>query len=529
MQPLKERLQSRQVPAALLDSGVLGGLLQRSDWVDDVPNGGTLFPRTGRGTGDGALDPFVFRRKARVGEVLFEVHSGADSTFPDSSLPPAVNPAPDWMVVSVAVKPRDLEVQLTDYRSSIERRAEASFYRDGALVYRARAGLQLHGGNSRKPGQVHSYRLHFRDRYGPSSMPRGFLFGGALDPVRTFILRRVAGSGFRSVLAYDIFRALGVEAPMTDLALFYLNGEFVGVIALTEHLSPRQLATRVGHEDFLVFRPRGMDTEASRLARNRLLMWALDNQESMNAGEAARYCDLDQLSRYILGFAFCNTRDWEQGAALLDLSDPGARWRWIPWDLDSSFDDPRWQAPFDRVLDDPREKLDSVPARLFGPLFVGDAGFRASFARIVTECINHRLTEQFLAERAGYYRGLLVSLGMNPVGRVHETFLKGRRLAVMEDLARRCGLGPVVRFAVDSDDPNLGLRVDGYEHSAPFKGLYLAGQTVRVQASDPSTAGRVRWKLDGNLQPPGPLEVVLTKDRVVTAVHHEGTKARRPE
>ena len=64
-QDARRRLNSQAVPTPLLDTGKLGTLLQRADLVEDVPNDGALFSPTIGGTLED--DPFVFRRKARVG------------------------------------------------------------------------------------------------------------------------------------------------------------------------------------------------------------------------------------------------------------------------------------------------------------------------------------------------------------------------------------------------------------------------------------------------------------------------------
>lgn len=515
-QHLRNRLQTRQVPSALLNSGVLGSLLQHADLVSEVPNDSGLYSPT-LGNGE-ELEPLVFRRKSRIGDSLYEVHTGSESTFPDSSLPTAEQTAGDWPVVSVAVDHDQLAQQLKDYMGRTEDRAEVSFYRAGILEKRLRVGLRLHGGHSRLPGRPHSFRLHLRERYGDSALPTGLFFGGDIDPIHTLILRRVMNMRFSSSLGYDIFRALGVEAPKTEPAIFFLNGERLGVVALTEHLSPKQLPSRLGHENFLVFRRRGSATKKGEVARNKLLMWALDNEQHMTAALASRYVDLDQLSRYILGIAFCNAHDWEQGAALLDLSDPRATWRWMPWDLDRCFRSHKGQAAFDRVLSDSAEKRESIPAILFRGLIACDEPFRASFSLLATECLNHRLTPAFLKERATHYANLPTEVGLPAEVDGFSVFFERQRLAIMQALSQRFQQGEILTGRVERSEGIESLRIDGHERSLPYEGLYLAGQTMRVEANPPTRDGALHWKINGQPEPAGPLQIVLTQDTVVTAV-----------
>lgn len=515
-QSLRNRLQTQQVPSALLDSGILGSLLQRADYVDEVPNDSTLYAPTL--DNDEEPDPLIFRRKSRIGDALYEAHTKPESTFPDSSLALDDLDVGNWAVVSVAVDPDLLAQQLKDYTGKAEERAEVSFYRAGTLEERLRVGLRLHGGNSRRPGRPHSYRLHLRERYGDSALPSGFVFGGDLDPIRTLILRRILNLRFCSSLGYDIFRALGVDAPKTESVLFYLNGERQGIIAMTEHLSPKQLPSRIGHDNFLVFRRRGSSTKAGEIARDKLLMWALESEYHMTAKMASQYVDLDQFSRYILGIAFCHTHDWEQGAALLDLTSPGNTWRWMPWDLDRSFRSQQGQAAFDLILSSSTEKRESVPAILFRSLIECDPSYRASFSQLATECLNHRLTSAFLEKRATYYVNLPTKVGQRAKFDSFSVFFKEQRLAIMQALSQRFQQGAILTCRVERTEGIETVLIDGYVHSLPYEGLYLAGQTMRVKANPSTRDDALRWKINGEPEAVGPLQIVLTQDTVVTAL-----------
>ncbi|MFT7679761.1 MAG: hypothetical protein ACI8QC_003766 [Planctomycetota bacterium] len=521
-QHLRERLQTRQVPSPLLDSGMLGSILQRSDLVGQVPNDGQLYTPTAEEDESKreALEQLVFRRKSRVGELLYDVRSGEESTFPDSSLPSSERNAGDWSVVSVAVDPERLASQLEDYLGSTEDRAEVSFYRAGELEHRLRVGLRLHGGYSRLPGRDHSYRLHLRSRYGEESLPSGLVFDGDLDPVRTLILRRVVNLRFSSSLGYEIFTALGVDSTRTEPALLYLNGERLGVVALTEHLSTKQLPSRIGHGEFLVFRRRGSSNKQGEIARDKLLMWVLDHEHDMSAELASQYVNLDQFSRYMLGMAFCHAEDWEQGAAILDLSDPESTWRWIPWDLDRSFRIEAGETAFDTILSSITEKRESIPAVLFRALVARDASYRASFAKLATECINHRLTTEFLRGRAAYYASLPRQLGEASKFDHYSLFFGEQRQALMTQLTERFQQGAVLQCRIEAGAGIELLRIDGYEHSLPYDGLYLAGQTLQVERISSTHAKAIGWSIDGAIHPAGPLQLVLTQDTVLTPVSH---------
>ena len=509
--PLRERMQVQEVPAPLLDTGRLGALLQRADLVDNVPNDGTVYPIR---FGTNEDEPLVFRRKAQVGGELYRASTGVEPSFPDSALARDSLPGDELLVISVATDERHLETLHTRHSERLERWASVTMYRGEEELFQSRAGIRLHGGRSRHPGFVHSYRLHLRDRYGDMSFPEDFLFGGAIDPLHNLIVRRVLQNRFSCNFGYDVFRRLGVEVPHTEPAYFFLNGKPMGIYFLSEHLGLKQLRSRFGHGDWLVYRNRGVASETGQQEHERLIAWLLDEFHELRMEEVDRYVDVDAISRYLLGVAFCGVIDWEQGASYLDLSDPQARWTWIAWDLDrGSWTSRDNDVPaFGIVHDDPRQRRTSAPAILFRGLIENDPAYRAYLRAMVVESLNHVLTNAFLEERMGYYEDLGARAGWAPSFSQRRVFFSDRARVVLEDLAPRIGAGEVVSLSV-SGLTSGGLRVDGHAQAEMYRGHYYEGDTVRIAVEEPADNGG--WLVNGDEHPPGPLELVLTEDTVV--------------
>lgn len=506
LQQTRRRLASQAVPAPLLDTGKLGALLQRTDLVEDVPNDGELFePTTGASPADELL---VFRRKARVEETLYEARDGRESTFPTSALPEGLAPEDDLLVLSVAVDPADLDEIHERYTESVERRAEVTVLQNGAPILTARTGLRLHGGNSRKPGFQHSYRLHLRDRYGPVAFPEGLLFEGVLDPVPTLILRRIASQRFNTALGYDIHARLGAEVPQVQPAWFFLNGELMGIYLLTERLSPEIFRNRLGHDDFLLYRRRGVTGGKDERAHQRLLTWLIEQGEDLRAADLARYVDLDALTRYLIAIAYCGTLDWEQGAAYLDLDDPESRWAWMPWDLDRGLLGQREVSPFGILLDDPLQRRTSVPARALALLLEHDLEYREAFVREVGVVVNHLLTREFLDERQAYYADLRSRWGPVEERDHRGKFLLKRPRRLLEDLSARYDLGPTHTCMVFAEGKEF--EVDGHAHREVYKGVHFDGQRLRIRAE-----GVERWRVNKEVVQGATLELVVDRELFV--------------
>ena len=74
----------------------------------------------------------------------------------------------------------------------------------------------------------------------------GVLFGGQSDPITRLVVhndRRHDGRGrwwhLVNPLAYDIARQIGAVTPNTQPVRFFINGEFLGIYVLTEHIRRR--------------------------------------------------------------------------------------------------------------------------------------------------------------------------------------------------------------------------------------------------------------------------------------------------
>ena len=514
---LRTHLQGDSVPSALLDYGALGGILRENDLVAAVPNPGTRFPAGD--LGPEREEPLVFRRKSRPGADLYRANPDRTPRGPSARLPGGGRDHGDWTVLSIGILPEDLEGEerglLSRPEERIERRASVAVYRGGELLFETRAGLKLHGGASRSPDNPNSYRLHFRDRYGATALPPGLVFEGAIDPVSTLVVRRTRD--FASAIAYGIGARLGSRVPRTEAALLYLNGRPQGCYFLTEHLSRRQVAGRLGHEAFYLYRRRGT-ASGSLEAIRRLRAWAMELAGRARASEVERYVDLEGLIPYWTTVAFCGTQDWEQGAAFLNLADPEARWTWTHWDLDRSFQgDPADRVAFGLFIDDFRESHTSVPSILAKVLLADDPVFRTRFVGFVRDSVNHRLTPGFLEELHGHFTALAVESGAGR-GRMGGSlrFLLGRRHPLLEDLRARFGLPPVVELTVRSPgDRPARIEVDGHAHVTPWQGWYFAGDRVGLRVADGESDSYAGWIVGGERYPLPALELVVEGPTVV--------------
>ena len=525
---LRDTLQVRMVPTALLNRGSLGDMLRRMRLVRPALNDGKAYPESRYPKA--SLTASLFQKKRVVGPVLYAPNEEWLEELITRQEPPmpVVPPElfrPGWPLLAVNIDPDDLFGSkwgifryFMGHGREWERPAAMAYYMDGRQVFATRAGLRLHGGMSRAPDQVHSVRLHFREEYGAAEFKRGLLFGPESEPIRRLVVKADWPHHYPYVglLAYDMAERIGCIVPHTQPVLFVLNGQLqTNLYFLAEHVGRAAWANRVGHEDFLMYVMKGVRESESFQAYAGFHRWSLKTPEPLDLAEVEKRVDLDNLSAYILAIAYGGATDGVQGAALFDPREDRPRWKYITWDLDHSF----WDVYRDRSVRDPwlKEswehvyKLRSDPnyslwrnrgdarSMIFTRLMNHSPVYHARFLRYTIDMLNHRLTETFFSGRIARYEELARSFGYTDFAFAadYREFVRRRPALLREGLQRLFNPGPVRRVEVQVP-AGTPLRIDGFEETGPYVGYYFEGQTLEIAAAD----GIAGWTVNGT--PAGP-------------------------
>ena len=395
--------------------------------------------------------------------------------------------------------------------------AMVSYFDHGRLVFASAVGFRVHGNNSGTTAREQSFRLHFRREYGGEQFMPGVLFQGRSDPITRLVVHKdrgqdSAGRWWHLVnpLAYDIARRLGADAPNTQPVRVLINGESLGVYALTEHVRQAFLRARFGHENFI--RADGEIVEALR--------HAVDDISPLTMVEAARLIDVESLSRWFVSVIFCATTDPFQPVMFQDETRPDARWFWVAWDMDHSFMDLYGQASelwqhdtFETTLHQP-----ALESEILTRLISEDPAYRDYLIHTVTDALNHHVTAEFLRERLEHYRmaGTDYELEHLEFLEILEYFLVLRPPEVRALLTRHAGAGPSHRFVVRVPE-GVDLEVDGYRKSNGFRGWYFDGTDVDVRLTT-SRSDFLHWLVNDRLLQTPDLRHRVVSDTTVTAV-----------
>lgn len=531
--PLKQRLQLKTVPSAMLSFNAIGETLRQLNLLQVVPNEYVhykQFPSTNLNKRQ-----HLFQRKSRVGIQLYGVEHVPPEELPSTTIiyqDDLDNPAP---LVSVVIDPVDLYDPVIGILSnpvkrgkSWERPAFLSYFDQGQLVFASGIGLRIHGGKSRIAQMEKSFRAYFRTIYGEEQFQSGVIFDERAEPIRHLILHNDRRDNWHLVnpLAYDIAERIGAIVPQTKPVRFFLNGEFQGVYVLTEHLSEEYLLSHYGHTQFTFARTK-RDVGSSQFqigdyARyNAFKVWAT-KKTPLTIDEVQARVDLENLSRWVLSILFCAPTDALQGPLLLDMTNLNAKWFWINWDMDHSFQDKYRRVEHPWELDTFRELRPHDPrGALFYRLIEGSPDFRSYFTRLFVDTMNHKLTQEFLHERLAHYEQIAINYGIQNREYIEiiRQFFDHRKAVLRQQMQKRFHLNSSFACRVQSP-PNVQLEIDGFSEQSGYKGWYFETTPIRVRAVP--TAGQTfsHWIINGQIVPSeeNVLEYPVTTATIIEAV-----------
>jgi hypothetical protein len=505
-------VQSQSVPTALLNYGTMGRIMKQLGVVRAIPNDYSQFPALKNDQAD--LTSNILQKKRQVGEYLYKANPGGVKSMPSSIVVDEKDFRDHWPLISIVADPNNLYgsegiiTNTTRRGRQWERLAYVSYYENGQLLFSSGAGLRIHGGESRKSKiRPQSFRLYFRKDYGADQFPSGILFGPETEPLKRLVLRIdwLQSWPFICPLAFDVIRQIGGTAPEAKPVSFFLNGEPMGIYWLSEHLSKRQWTSHLGHDNFVFYRYKNANDEETLKTYGGMIRWGRDMKMKMTMEEAAKYIDVDSLSRYIFSIMYCGDSDGFQGVAVLDKSLPDAKWFWINWDPDHSFQDRyRYKAKNKKRKIWEQDAIELVINKglirsvLFTRLLTESLQYRLYFLRLVTDVLNHCITAEFMNSRIDHYEQLAISYGIQDFAFInrYRLFTEHRPAFIRKQMAQYCGAGE--SFSCEVKGPRgIEYNIDGYPERAGYQGWYFRGQPIRVEIAGQHTRGFSHWLVNG--------------------------------
>lgn len=216
-----------------------------------------------------------------------------------------------------------------------ERVAEFSYHFNNQELFKSNVGVRLHGGTHRykKDLKKKSFRIYFRKKLGESSFMPHILNMSKKGPKR-LLIHVDSPKKFIPSISYDFVNIIGGEAVRAIPVLFHLNGEYIGVFYISDHVNQNVWKRKIGHDNFYFYKFKGTSDRNSVLAFKKLQSFVDDKSEFLTTKRIGKIIDMDSYMTHIFSYMYLGTVDWVQGAAIKNLKDQAPKWKWITWDMD---------------------------------------------------------------------------------------------------------------------------------------------------------------------------------------------------
>ncbi len=218
---------------------------------------------------------------------------------------------------------------------------------NGACVFSGTTGFRMFGGMSRLHPQK-SFSISAREQYGPKRIKHQ-LFGKDGGKSFKFLVARNSGSDWnrsyiRDVLLTDLLQdeSWDLEHQAGRPVQVYINGVYWGIYHLREKINARFLADRhpevdkdkldlIEHEQTV---KQGSSGDYRKL---RNFVASKDLSDAANYRSLGRLMDIDNFQRLQIAQTYFDNRDAGGNIRYWKPKLPGARWRWILYDVDQGF------------------------------------------------------------------------------------------------------------------------------------------------------------------------------------------------
>jgi hypothetical protein len=277
---------------------------------------------------------------------------------------------------------------------------------DGKGVH-TNCGIRVHGNSSRRPFrmQKHSFRLAFRTAYGDGKLNHKLYDDTTVKDFDRLVLHASFTDGFglvswdqgryrphtalsfRDAFVRRSFADMGHELISGRYAHLYINGLYWGVYRIGERFDDDFCAEHFGglKTDYDVIAPGEGDYVRAGIGTSWDALFAFINNPANNLTTPAVYeavsaqLDLVNFVDYYLLHVHGDSEDWphHNGYAYRNRAAPNAKWRFVPWDQEITFDP---LVLVDRLSSNaPNTSLDKTPGRLYQKLRLNPE-FRLLFA-----------------------------------------------------------------------------------------------------------------------------------------------------
>ena len=227
-----------------------------------------------------------------------------------------------------------------------ERPAHIEYFEEnGNRVINQDAGIRIQGKITRHAPQK-TLCVYARDEYGTNFFNYPLMLNSSVDKFKRFLLRTsFADNGqtlFRDEMTHDLVRDLNLDLMYYRPVIVFINGEFWGIQAVRDHIDKYSLGFKydIDPDSIDILKNDAIVEEGS----NADYLDMIDYIENHDLSVQEHYdyiktrMDIDNYIDYEIVEIYINNDDWPStNISFWREQAPGAKWRWILFDLDNGF------------------------------------------------------------------------------------------------------------------------------------------------------------------------------------------------
>lgn len=380
------------------------------------------------------------------------------------------------------------------------------FEEDRTEILEQDMGVKIHG-NTARTWPMKPLRLVPRKRYGDSDIDHRFFAEKDIKSFRSLVLRN-ASSDFSKIHFRDAFVHKLVLQNDIDLDVLayrpstvYINGAYWGIHNIRERISRHYVKENhsIDSDSLDILEEDTLVVEGSWTAFDAMHDFITSNDMSLrqNFESAAQLIDIESLADYYITETFFTNTDWPyNNMKLWRERRPGAKWRYVLFDLDIALNNNGW-APYSfdvlgRILGDYGDNCKHI--RVFRSLLAND-DFRNYFINRYADLVNTAYSKSSLLAHMERMRNAIdqdmhyhmprwwktYDDWTREINEVAMPYIENRSRWALDFVQDTFDLNGQVQLTLQVWPPGAGtIKLNTITPSLPFTGTYFDGVPVNA-------------------------------------------------
>lgn len=214
-------------------------------------------------------------------------------------------------------------------------------------------GLRMHGGTASRTKPMKSLRLLARKSYGESKMNYQLIPDKQIEAYKKIVLRNSSSdfpfTMFRDGMTQQMLlrEKLNIDVIGYQPSVVFINGNYWGIHNIREKISSYYLEENHGadHDAVDMLKEENIVEEGDSADFVAMYNYIMNNNLAVDSSyqRVGNWLDLGSFCDYIIAETFLNNNDWPyNNIKYWRKQEPGAKWRYILFDMDVSFFGESW-------------------------------------------------------------------------------------------------------------------------------------------------------------------------------------------